>query len=640
MNKRLFLLFSFFAMSGALLAASMDLLSGSGKQSVTGETPAHMQALKTSAATDKAQAKESSRFSLIGQNAARILGELHPSKDTVTTVEARHLYQLERPGFAGNFLASHFAQSEYNWNAASDYLEKVIATDEANGDLMRRSMILAMGAGDLETASARAKQLLTVDKTNSLAYLIQTVSAMQKGDNKEALSYIEHMNDGDISNFIRPMLAGWAKTGKARYADKDLLATTIHMYNAALMAIYEGKEDKATDFAREIVGLGRISPNDAERSADIFAFAGANKEAEMLYEGALSQDPGNPDLQKKLAALKAGSDQIQPLLSHLKVETPLHGAAVALYDMARILYQEQSDSSAKLFAQMALALNPEHLDSHMLLANTMARNGRYDEAIDYFSSIKSDHPSYLVTKRHVADLMLEADRKDEALALLNHLFMDFNDVDALIKIGDIHRNSESYDDALIAYNRAAEHIGDEIPEKYWHLLYARGMAYEREGNWQQAESDLKAAIAFRPDHPYLLNYLGYGWADQGLNLDESLSLIERAASLRPTDAYIRDSLGWVLYKLSRYKDAIPHLEKAVELMPYDPTLNDHLGDAYWQIGRRLEARFQWERAMNNSEDPGLKTVVQQKLYSGLDAKETVREAKSDIKAPVSAATAQ
>jgi tetratricopeptide (TPR) repeat protein len=94
-------------------------------------------------------------------------------------------------------------------------------------------------------------------------------------------------------------------------------------------------------------------------------------------------------------------------------------------------------------------------------------------------------------------------------------------------------------------------------------------------------------------------------------------MIKKAAELRPTDGYIADSLGWVYYRMANYKEAVPSLEAAVELLPYDPVINDHLGDAYWQAGRKLEARFQWQRARNYSEDQSLNAMIDQKLAQGL-----------------------
>ena len=128
------------------------------------------------------------------------------------------------------------------------------------------------------------------------------------------------------------------------------------------------------------------------------------------------------------------------------------------------------------------------------------------------------------------------------------------------------------------------------------MFYFRGICYERSKQWPQAEADLKKALQLYPDQPLVLNYLGYSWIDQGVNLDEGMNMIRRAVEQRPDDGYIVNSLGWANFRIGNYDEAVKELERAVELKPDDPTINDHLGDAYWRVGRVLEARFQWSHA--------------------------------------------
>ncbi len=96
-------------------------------------------------------------------------------------------------------------------------------------------------------------------------------------------------------------------------------------------------------------------------------------------------------------------------------------------------------------------------------------------------------------------------------------------------------------------------------------------------------------------------------------------MIERAADARPDSGYILDSLGWALYRLGRYDDSVGHMERAAELMPVDPTVTDHLGDVYWAVGRRLEAEFQWQRALSFDPEAGDAERIRRKLTVGLDA---------------------
>lgn len=532
------------------------------------------------------------------------------------------------PGFAGDYLASYHAQSQYDWKSANEYLERVLAQDPDNPELIRRSMVLAMGAGQMEIASTRARQLMKLipnDPSNALGVMILTVDDISANRLADALIQVEKMPAGDMADFIRPIIRSWILAGQGKFDVSGFNPTTVHLYHAALIAIMLDKPGNAREFADKIAATEGLSPMESERTADIYAAIGDRDKALSLYKE-LVAERANEALEEKITAVSNKDSDLSIVLRPLMVKTAAQGVALAMFDMANILYNDQTDSSTKLFAQMAIALDPNLIDARLLLADSLARNGRLDEAIGYFREIPKTHKAYLPAQRYAADLLAEAGQTEQARVILNELFTQYNDVESLIRVGDLYRSQENYKDALAWYNKAAHQLGSKIPEDYWHLLYARGMAYERQGDWNKAESDLKAALTYRPDHPYLLNYLGYGWADQGMHLDEALKMIERAVTLRPSDGYITDSLGWVHYMMGNYKESIPYLERAVELLPYDSTINDHLGDAYWYVGRRQEARFQWERAHNYAEDDKLKSQIAVKIERGLEARTPVREA--------------
>ena len=79
-------------------------------------------------------------------------------------------------------------------------------------------------------------------------------------------------------------------------------------------------------------------------------------------------------------------------------------------------------------------------------------------------------------------------------------------------------------------------------------------------------------------------------------------MIVDAYNQAPSDGHIADSLGWALYKLGRYDDAVSYLEKASELEPANALICAHLGDAYWQAGRKEEATFQWKHTLKMKDD--------------------------------------
>jgi Flp pilus assembly protein TadD len=197
-------------------------------------------------------------------------------------------------------------------------------------------------------------------------------------------------------------------------------------------------------------------------------------------------------------------------------------------------------------------------------------------------------------------------------------------------LGNILRGHKKFSECADVYSKAVATLAH--PEKAnWVVFYFRGICYERSKQWPKAEADLKKALELFPEQPHVLNYLGYSWIDQGVNLDEGMAMIKRAVQQRPDDGYIVDSLGWAYYRLSNYGEAVKNLERAIELKPEDPTINDHLGDAYWRVGRVLEAKFQWAHARDLKPDPEELPKIEQKLQSGLP-EETSSQAKAGKKA--------
>lgn len=193
---------------------------------------------------------------------------------------------------------------------------------------------------------------------------------------------------------------------------------------------------------------------------------------------------------------------------------------------------------------------------------------------------------------------------------------------ALDALGNILRSRKLYAEAIGVYNEAIAMI-PKPDRRHWVYFYARGTSHERLKNWPPAEQDLKKALELYPDQPLVLNYLGYSWVDQGVNLDQGMRLIERAVAVKPDDGYIVDSLGWAHYKRGNFEEAVRYLERAVELRPDDPVLNDHLGDALWRVGREREARFQWDQSLTLKPEPEDAAKTRLKLDQGLAAVEKV-----------------
>ncbi|MEM0944489.1 MAG: tetratricopeptide repeat protein, partial [Pseudomonadota bacterium] len=207
---------------------------------------------------------------------------------------------------------------------------------------------------------------------------------------------------------------------------------------------------------------------------------------------------------------------------------------------------------------------------------------------------------------------------EEGLSVLRELVAGHPEsIEAHTALGDMLRRSERFEEAATAYEGAIDLV--ETPEnRHWVLYYQRGITYERSKQWPKAEADFRLALELEPDQPLVLNYLGYSWVEMGTNLAEAQEMIEKAVAQRENDGYIVDSLGWVLYRLGKFEESLEHMARAVELRPVDPVINDHYGDVLWVNGRRIEARFQWKRALSFDPEPEDEERIRRKLEVGLD----------------------
>ena len=86
----------------------------------------------------------------------------------------------------------------------------------------------------------------------------------------------------------------------------------------------------------------------------------------------------------------------------------------------------------------------------------------------------------------------------------------------------------------------------------------------------RAEMNFRMALDLSPNQPLILNYLGYSLVEKNKKLEEARKMIEKAVAARPNSGFIIDSLGWSLFTLGKFEDAIQPMERAVELMPDDP----------------------------------------------------------------------
>ena len=523
---------------------------------------------------------------------------------------------------AGNYLAGRHADAKRDLDAAAVYLGAALAEDENASQLVRRIFLINLYDGRVEKAIELAERVLALRGEDANAALTLAIDALKSGDYDTVAHYLDRLEGAGFGRIIKPLLAAWALTGQAQ-TEAALAALSplanidgarpLHDTHAALINTFAGKYEKAIDLMVLVMEQqGGFSVRTTELIGGIHEAAGDARSAEAIYSSFRTEFPDSPLMRNALERIANGKP------GKFEIATPADGMAEGLYSLALAFNQQNATEQALLLAQLAQYMRPDFPGLQLITGNLVEHQYGPARANAVYETISRDSDYAWTADLRRAGNLAELGRSDEAEALLRALAkQDTSAPDPMIDLGDLMRTEARFEDAVDAYDEAfarIEHPGEE----YWSLYYARGIALERAKMWDRAEKDLLQALAYKPDQPLVLNYLGYSWLEFGTNLEEALDMIRRAVALRPNDGYIIDSLGWGFYQLGRFEEAVRELERAVEHRPEDPVINDHLGDAYWQVGRQREARFQWQRALNLEPDDDLIPVIEDKLENGLE----------------------
>jgi tetratricopeptide (TPR) repeat protein len=312
------------------------------------------------------------------------------------------------------------------------------------------------------------------------------------------------------------------------------------------------------------------------------------------------------------------------------VSTAQAGAAEALYGLGASLGRRGGEDLGLVYLQLSLYLVPAHPLALLSLADLYESVKRPAMAIKVYERVPAGSPLKRNAQIQLATDLDSADRGEEAIKILKEVIaQDPKDLEAIMALGNIERGRKKFADCVQTYSLGIGALPEGNDKGNSVYYYYRGICEERSKQWPKAEADMRKALELQPEQPHVLNYLGYSWIDQGINLDEGMKMIKRAVEQRPDDGYIVDSLGWAYYRIGNYEEAVKNLERAIDLKPEDPTINDHLGDAYWRVGRTLEAKFQWSHARDLKPEPEDLPKIVAKIDNGLP----------DAPAPAAASTA-
>ncbi len=349
--------------------------------------------------------------------------------------------------------------------------------------------------------------------------------------------------------------------------------------------------------------------------ASFMANSGKIKEAKQIVNSALKSYPRNLKLNQFKEDLNENKN-----ISIFNCKNEAHVSAEILYITANALSSQSIYPLSNFYLNLAKFLNEDFHSYDTLLAENFYKIENFKEAKKIYNSFSKKGEAYSwYSAKQLAKIYSQEEEKEKGIQIISDTYDSLvnKEIYETFDYAEFLKNNERFKDSIKFYSEIISKVKNNHP-LYAEATDGRGVAYERIGEWENAEKDLLASLKANPDQAYVINYLAYSWIEQGVKIEKSLSILKKANNLRSNDPYIIDSLGWALFKLKRFKESKKYLQLAVRLMPGDPIVNDHYGDVLWKNGNEIQARYYWNYVLNlEKAEDDLKKIIEEKLTKGL-----------------------
>jgi tetratricopeptide (TPR) repeat protein len=399
---------------------------------------------------------------------------------------------------------------------------------------------------------------------------------------------------------------------------------TFGMAIQQLVEIYQTSNQwqRAADILQPLITDDPTNLDFQKQQAFFYLRAGMAEKARARFAALLVADPKDTRTQYYLAESLSDLeryDEADRIYRQLLEKTPDDPDVLASFGLAQ-MGRKKYDEAAKTFRTL-LAL-PDISEGVKFLAKTQlamidSQKGNYQQAIDAVRPlfIFRDKPNPQAINIAI-DVLRKQKRYSDAVAIMQPLvdkyasdpFVNARYIEMLARAGDKDRarvaaatqskfgvrntisaaeayvQADQYDQAIGVVKDALRAKPDEIE-----LQFELGAAQERSGDKTSAEKTFLAILEKHPDNAGTMNYLGYMWAEEGVNLDRAADMLMKAVSLEPGNGAYLDSLGWAYFRQGKLDLAEKNLNDAAQILPRDATVHEHLGDVLAKRGDTTRA---------------------------------------------------
>ena len=495
------------------------------------------------------------------------------------------------PGIAER--ATRVAYYAKDYKSAFAAAQRWVELDPDNGDALQSAAALALYDDDSEQALHYLREILRREEQDGPEHGFRMVAGLlgrnHESQDDKALSIMqqivtEHPDNayaylalGDLAMSLERLPEAETALNKALELDPELQPALV---SYARVIYQEGRVDEALADLR--MAIKDIPDSEALRLAYARMLLKAKRyqQAKEQFSALSKAAPEDSDYLYTLALLALDMDETEQAETYLRRLLDLgERTSEAHYYLGRVAeFRKNYDAAIKQYEHVGRS--EYQFDAQIRIGELLAKNGHVEAGLSHLRSLRLQNPESSVTVR------------------------------LYLTESTVLTNARRYQDAIDVLSEALQAVPGNTD-----LLYARALLYERVDRVDLLEQDLRAVLLREPENADALNALGYTLADRTTRYEEAYDLISQALKLKPDEAAIVDSMGWILYRLGHSEQAVEYLKRALNLQ-YDNEIAGHLSEVLWVVGQHNAARTLLDNALKKAPDDETLLQVKQQLEAG------------------------
>ncbi|MEO7143336.1 MAG: tetratricopeptide repeat protein [Bryobacteraceae bacterium] len=495
---------------------------------------------------------------------------------------AGHYYAAQRPADAqatlqrvladpkefpmGHAMVGDFYFRTRNFDGASQqYREGIEAAGKDKG-LYQKRMVQVLLVRDKKTDAAQLVNAILKDNPKDAeAIEMRSALQLQTGNPQQVQMAIDNLQSLVQKSPDSPALR--FNLGRAFLAKGDRDQAVLQLQEAIKLR---------PDFVPAKVVLAQILLNKGE-----FAKSGAQIEEALRYE------PANLQAHLIHASDLLGMGQKEKARTELQAIVKAYpNSDDARYQLGYLSYLEKDYKTAEATFEQLHQKSPGDARGLVGVVEAEVGEGRYKNAVQIMESEIQKEPNRNDFKLALANIEARGEQYDDAIKIYRELIAkNPKSGDLYYKVAEAYRLKGDVNQAIENFRQSSA-LSPNSPAPLLNLA----LLLDGTGRRDQATPVYEQVLKLDPDNPIALNNVAYMKADEGADLDQALTMAQRAKRKAPSDVNVSDTLGWVYLKKNLNDNAVGIFRDLTVQRPSNPTFHYHLGMALYQKGDKAGAK--------------------------------------------------